>query len=181
MLQLIAIAAGAAVAGVLGVAARRPDTFRVYRTAVIDAPPEKILPLIEDLRRWVDWSPYEKLDPGMKKTLTGAATGRGSVYEWEGNKKAGAGRMEILETSPTHVAIQLDFTRPFKAHNVTTFTLRPRGASTEVTWDMEGPNPFLNKVMGVLINMDNLLGKDFTAGLASLKTLAERQPSAAAR
>lgn len=179
MLQFIAIAAGAAIAGVLGVAARRPDTFRMHRSAVIDAPPERIHALIDDFRKWADWSPFEKLDPEMKKTYSGAAAGRGAVYTWEGNKKAGAGRMETVETSALRIAIKLDFTRPFKASNVTTFTLQPRGAGTEVTWAMEGPNPFINKVMGVLINLDKLVGKDFEAGLANLKALAERQPSAA--
>jgi hypothetical protein len=174
MLQIIAIAAGAAIAGVLGIAARRPDTFRMQRSAVIDAPPEKILALIDDFRRWADWSPWEKLDPEMKRTFSGAASGRGAAYAWEGNRKAGAGRMEITESSPQRIAIQLDFTRPFKASNVTTFALQPRGASTELTWAMEGPSPFINKVMGVIINLDKMIGKDFDAGLASLKALAER-------
>jgi uncharacterized protein YndB with AHSA1/START domain len=165
MLQFIAIAAGAAIAGVLGVAARRPDTFRMHRSAVIDAPPERIHALIDDFRKWADWSPYEKLDPEMKKTYSGAASGRGAVYAWEGNKKAGAGRMEMTETSPQRIVINLEFTRPFKASNVTTFTLQPRGTGTEVTWAMEGPNPFINKVMGVLINLDKLVGKDFEAAV----------------
>ncbi|HEX6371885.1 MAG TPA: SRPBCC family protein [Longimicrobium sp.] len=179
MLQIIAIAAGAAIAGVLGIAARKPDTFRIQRTAVIDAPPEKIHPLIDDFRRWTEWSPWEKLDPELERTYSGAASGRGAVYAWEGNKKAGAGRMEITGSSPERVTIQLDFTRPFTAHNITTFTLQPRGGRTEVVWAMDGPQPFMNKVMGVLINLDNLVGKDFQAGLASLKEIAERQPSAA--
>lgn len=180
MLQLIAIAAGAAIAGVLGVAARKPDTFRMQRSAVIDAPPERIHPLIDDFRRWAEWSPYEKLDPEMKKTYSGAASGRGAVYAWEGNRKAGAGRMEITGSSPERITIQLDFTRPFEAHNITNFTLQPRGGRTEVVWAMDGPQPFINKVMCVFINLDNLVGKDFEAGLANLKQIAERQPSDAA-
>jgi hypothetical protein len=179
MLQLIAIAAGAAIAGVLGIAARRPDTFRVERTAVIDAPPEKIHPLIADFRRWAEWSPYEKLDPGMKKTFSGAESGRGAAYAWEG-KKAGIGRMEITGTTPERITIRLDFTKPFEAHNIATFTLQPRGGRTEVTWAMDGATPFAHKVIGVVINMDNMVGKDFAAGLANLKAIVERQPSAAA-
>jgi hypothetical protein len=177
MLQFIAIAAGAAIAGVLGVAARKPDTFRIQRTGVIDAPPERIHPLLDDLRRWAEWSPWEKLDPEMKRTFSGAASGRGAAYAWDGNKKAGAGRMEITGSSPERVTIQLDFTRPFEAHNITTFTLQPRGGRTEVVWSMDGPQPFMNKVMCVFIDMDKLIGKDFEAGLASLKALAEGQPS----
>lgn len=173
MLQIIAIAAGAAIAGVLGLAARKPDTFRMHRTAVIDAPPERILPLLDDFGRWAEWSPWEKLDPELKRTFSGAASGPGAAYAWEGNKKAGAGRMEITGASRERVTIQLDFTRPFEAHNVTTFTLQPRGGRTQIVWAMDGPQPFINKVMGVFINMDALVGKDFDAGWASLKALAE--------
>ena len=179
MLHLIAIAAGAAIAGVLGIAARRPDTFRVQRTAVIDAPPERIQPLIEDFRRWAEWSPWEKLEPGMKRTFSGAASGRGAAYAWEG-KKVGSGRMEITGTSPERTTIQLDFLKPWEAHNIATFTLQPRGGRTEVTWSMDGPSPFVSKVMGVFVSMDNLIGKDFAAGLAILKAIVERQPSPAA-
>jgi hypothetical protein len=179
MLQIIAIAAGAAIAGVLGIAARRPDTFRVQRTAVIHAPPEKIHPLIADFRRWAEWSPYEKLDPGMKKTFSGAESGRGAAYAWEG-KKAGAGRMEITGASPERITIRLDFTKPLEAHNIATFTLQPRGGRTEVTWAMDGATPFAHKVIGVVINMDKMVGKDFATGLANLKAIVERQPSAGA-
>ena len=181
MLQFIAIAAGAAIAGVLGIAARRPDTFRVQRSTVIHAPPESIQPHIANFRAWVNWSPYEKLDPAMKKTFSGPESGPGAVYAWEGNKKAGEGRMEMRESSPTRVTIQLDFTRPFEAHNMTTFTLQPRGDRTEVTWAMDGPQPFMQKVMCVFINMDRLVGKDFETGLANLKALAEGQPPSPAQ
>lgn len=181
MLPFIAIAAGAAVAGVLGIAARKPGTFRIQRSTVINAPPEAIHPHIADFRAWAGWSPYEKLDPEMKKTFSGPETGPGSVYAWSGNKKAGEGRMEIRESSPTRVTVQLDFTRPFEAHNMSSFTLQPRGDRTEVTWAMDGPQPFMQKVMCVFIDMDKLVGKDFETGLANLKALAEGQPSPAPR
>lgn len=179
MFGIIAIAAGAAVAGVLGIAVRQPGTFRVQRSTVIDAPPRAIHPHIDDFRAWAGWSPYDKLDPEMKKTFSGAQKGPGAAYAWEG-RKAGVGRMEIVESSPERIVIQLDFVKPFKAHNTCTFTLRPRGSSTEATWAMDGASSFTSKVMSVFINMDALVGKDFAAGLASLKALAERQPSPAA-
>jgi uncharacterized protein YndB with AHSA1/START domain len=167
------------VGGFLIYAATRPDTFRVERTATIKAPPERIFPLINDFQRWGAWSPFEKKDPAMKRTLSGAPSGSGAVYEWDGNKEIGQGRMEIVESvPPSRVTLKLDFTRPFKAHNIVDFTLEPRGDSTQVTWAIHGPSPFISKVMGIVFNMDKMIGKDFEAGLAALKSVSEQQSPA---
>lgn len=173
MLKIIGIAIAALLAVVLGLAAVQPDTFRVQRTATIQAPPEKIAALIDDFHNWRSWSPYEKLDPAMSRTYSGAANGEGAVYAWHSEEKAGAGRMEIMDASPRHVTIQLDFVKPFETHNIAEFTLEPRGDSTQVTWAMRGPNPYVAKVMGVFLSMDDIVGKDFEAGLANLKAVAE--------
>jgi hypothetical protein len=163
------------VAGLLGYAATKPDTFRVQRSASMKAPPEKIFPLINDFHNWGAWSPWEKLDLEMKKTHSGAANGKGAIYEWEGNKKVGQGRMEIMEESPpSKVAIKLDFIKPFQANNKAEFALDRQGNSTNVTWTMDGSQPFMFKVMGVFMNLDNMIGKDFEAGLASMKGIAEK-------
>jgi hypothetical protein len=173
MLQIIGFAIAAIIAAVFGRAATRPNSFRFERTTNVKASPATIVRHIEDFNAWRAWSPYEKLDPNMKRTQTGAPKGKGSIYEWSGNKKAGAGRMEILESSPSQVRIKLDFSKPFEAHNVTTFILQPAGDSTNVTWRMEGPSPFMMKLMGVFVGMDKLLGKDFDTGLGNLKRVAE--------
>lgn len=180
--MLIPIAAGAAalLGGLFTYAATRPGAFRVQRSALVQAPPEAILPHLTDFRRWAAWSPYEKLDPQMKKTFGGAESGPGAVYTWQG-RKAGAGRMEMTGASPRGVTIRLDFTKPFEAHNTSEFLLEPQGAATRVTWAMYGTNSFLFKVMGVVMNMDELLGKDFDAGLAGLKAVAESHAAPAAR
>jgi hypothetical protein len=109
----------------------------------------------------------------MKKTYSGAAEGKGSVYAWEGNSKVGEGRMEILEATPAKVTIQLDFIRPFAGHNVAEFALAPQSGATHVTWSMHGPTPFMSKVMQVFVSMDNLIGKDFETGLVNMKGVAE--------
>jgi hypothetical protein len=165
-----------ALAALLGYAATKPDTFRVQRSATLTAPPERIFPLVNDFHNWASWSPWEKLDPFMKKTHSGAASGRGAVYEWEGNKKVGKGRMEIIEESiPSKITIKLDFFKPFEAHNTAEFTLAGRGDSTDITWAMEnGSQPFMFKVMGVFVNLDNMIGKDFETGLANLKGIVEK-------
>ena len=163
------------VGAVLAYAATKPDTFRVQRTTSIQAPPDKIFALIEDLRGWTAWSPYETKDPEMKRTHTGAASGKGAVYAWEGNKNVGKGRMEIVEASaPSKIVIKLDFLSPFEAHNTAEFTLAPAGGATTVTWAMYGPALYVGKVMGLFFDMDKMVGDDFAAGLAKLKAVAER-------
>jgi hypothetical protein len=163
----------ALIAALLVHAATRPDKFRVYRTASINAPAGKIYPLIADFHAWTAWSPYEKLDPNMRKTYEGPVSGKGAIYKWEGDK-AGAGRMEITDTAePNRVTIQLDFSKPFIAHNIAEFTLEPAGEATTVTWAMSGRHQFMMKVMGLFFSMDKLVGKDFESGLANLTTATE--------
>ena len=179
ILGYIAIGLIVVVVAVLAFAATRPDTFRVQRTVSIEAPPEKIFALINDLRSWGAWSPYEKKDPGMKRTYGATATGKGAVYEWDGNNEVGKGRMEIADVlPPSRVTIDLHFMRPFEARNTAEFTLEPKGdatnVTTNVTWALFGPQVFIGKVMSLFINMDRMIGNDFEAGLASLKAVAEK-------
>jgi hypothetical protein len=171
----IALVAVVLIGAILAYAATRPDSLHVQRMAGIKAPPEKIFPLISDFRRWSSWSPYEKIDPAMKRVYGGAANGKGAVYEWEGNSQVGQGRMEITDISqPSRVTIKLDFVKPLEGHNVAEFALVPQGDSTTVTWTMDGPTPYIGKIIGVFVNMDTMIGKDFETGLANLKAIAEQ-------
>ena len=174
MLKKILLVVLILVGGVLAYAATKPDSMRVERTTTINAPPEKIHPLINDFHSWTSWSPFEHVDPAMKKTYSGAASGKGAVYEWSGNRDVGQGRMEIVDTEPTRITIKLDFLSPFEAHNTATFALIPRGGATQTSWTMDGPSPYVMKVMSVFTDMDAMIGKDFETGLASLKALAEK-------
>jgi carbon monoxide dehydrogenase subunit G len=163
------------IAVILVVATTKPDIFRFERTASIKAPPEKIFPLINDFHKWGPWSPYEKKDPAMKRTYSGAASGKGAAYEWEGNNEVGKGRVVITDTSPpSKVVIKLDMIKPFEGHNIVEFTLEPKGDVTNVTWAISGTANYISKVMCVFVNMDKMAGKDFEVGLASLKALAEK-------
>ncbi len=175
MTKKIVFAVVVLLAAVVLFAATRPDTFRVQRSTAIKATPEKIYPMIVDFHRWPSWSPWEKKDPDMKRSLSGAANGKGAVYAWEGNSDVGKGRMEIKDASPpSKVVIQLDFVKPIEGHDVAEFTLEPKGDSTNVTWLMYGPSPYVMKVMGMFADMDAMIGKDFETGLANLKTAAEK-------
>jgi hypothetical protein len=164
-----------AVGAVLVLAAFKPDQLDVQRSIVIAAPSEKIQPLIDDFHRWSDWSPYEHRDPNLQRTFSGAERSVGAVYEWSGNKDVGSGRMEVLESSPEQIKIQLDFITPFEGHNLTYFKMAPQGNATEVTWHMQGPAAFMTKVMCVFMDMDKMIGTDFANGLATLKSVAEKQ------
>ena len=175
MLKVIFIVLTVLIAGILIFAATKPDTFTVQRSASIKAPPEKIFPLINDYRNWASWSPYETKDPAMKRTFGATTAGKGATYAWDGNKEVGQGSMEIQDSIPSsRVTIRLDFMKPFEAHNMVDFILEPQADTTKVSWNMRGPAPFISKVMQVFINMDNMVGRDFEAGLANMKAVAEK-------
>ncbi|MEO8451702.1 MAG: SRPBCC family protein [Gemmatimonadota bacterium] len=174
MVTTIVIVVLALIAALLLFAATRPDSFRLVRSATIKAPADKVFPLIADFHRWTAWSPWENRDPDLKRTYSGAESGKGAVYEWEG-KKTGTGRMEITDTlAPSKVIIKLDFFSPFEAHNTTEFTTEGRGDSTTVTWAMSGRNNYTMKLVSIFMNMDKVVGKDFETGLANMKAVAEK-------
>jgi hypothetical protein len=179
IIAIIAVVLAAAIAIVLILAATKPNTFSIRRATMVNALPEKIFPLINDFHQWGSWSPYEHKDPAMKRSYSGAESGKGAVYAWDGNKHVGSGRMEILDVSaPTKIVIKLDFFTPFEGHNTAEFTMLPQGdatnLATNVTWLMHGPVSFMAKIMHVLINIDRMVGKDFEIGLANLKRLTEK-------
>jgi len=150
------------------------STFTVERSTTVAAPPSAVYPLLVDFRRWQEWSPWEGVDPAMRRTYSGAPSGRGAVYAWSGNRKAGQGRMEITDAKPDEqVAIDLAFDRPFRSSNVVRLAVRPQDGGTRVTWTMTGPRPLLMRLLGFAFSMDNLVGKDFDRGLAQLKAVTE--------
>jgi hypothetical protein len=156
------------------------DCFHIERSIRIAAPAAVIFPLINDLHRWVAWSPYERLDPAMQRTYSGEAEGVGAVYEWRGNKKVGTGRMEIVRAEePSRVVIKLDFLSPFEGHNTAEFTIAADGDASRVTWAMHGPqmcaNPIMKFFMGLFFNMEKMIGGQFEEGLANLKAAAESE------
>jgi len=175
MLKILATIVIAVIAAALLYAATRPDTFRVERSTRINASPEKLFTLISDFHQWENWSPWEKIDPALQRTYSGATQGRGAIYAWAGNKDIGQGRMEVTEAAaPSKVVIKLDFITPFEAHNTVEFTLVPEGNATTVTQAMFGPSPFISKLMSLVFSMDKMVGGKYEEGLANLKALAEK-------
>jgi len=179
MIRKIAIATAfvlvLAVATVLIMAAGKPETFVVQRSASVKAPPEKVFTLINDFKSWPAWSPWEKKDPGMKRSFGPVTSGKGATYAWAGNSEVGQGSMEITQSVPaSKVALKLGFLKPFEAHNTVDFTLEPKGDSTAVVWSMQGPTPYFAKILHVIFDMDKMVGGDFESGLASLKAEAEK-------
>jgi Polyketide cyclase / dehydrase and lipid transport len=175
-ISILAVILGLAVAGVLAYAATLPDTFRIQRSARMNAPADKIFPLINDLKAFNTWNPFAKADPSARITYSGAQNGKGAAYDWDSTGSAGKGRMEITDASaPTSIKAALSFSKPFTANNVVDFTLKPAGDATEVTWAMSGPWPFLHRVMGTVFNSDKMVGGEFEKGLAELKSAVEKK------
>ena len=161
------------------VVAMQPEDFKITRTATINASSDKVFEQVNDFHKWEAWSPWAKIDPAMKTTYSGSATGVGSAYSWVGNNDVGEGKMAITASHPTeHIAIDLEFIKPFAANNKTEFMFKPEGDKTNVTWSMTGKNNFMMKGFGLLMNMDKLVGGDFEKGLAQMKTVVESTPKA---
>ncbi len=175
MLKIIALIILLLIAAILIYAATKPNTFRVRRSISIKASPEKVFGLINDFHQWEAWSPWEKVDPAVKRTYSGATSGKGAIYEWNGNKNIGQGRMEIIESSPpSRVVIKIDFIKPMEAHNTVEFTLAMQGDSTMVTEAMYGPNPYIAKLMSIFFSMEKMVGPKYEESLTSIKTLSEK-------
>jgi Polyketide cyclase / dehydrase and lipid transport len=174
MLISIALVVVLAVAAAFAYAATRPNSFRIERSIKIDVAPEVIFSNINDFNKWGAWSPWDKIDPALKRQFSGATKGKGAVYSWVGNSQVGSGRMEIVGSTPfTAVQIKLDFSAPFTASNIVDFTLTKQGDITDVSWAMSGPQPFISKLMGLVFSMDKVVGGQFATGLTQLKQVSE--------
>lgn len=161
----------------IAVAASKPDRFKLSRSTQIAAQAADIFPLINDFHAWVQWSPWEKLDPNLQRTYSGPSQGVGAGYAWQGNKNVGQGEMAIAESTPhSRIAIDLHFITPFEARNLTEFTLKETGTNQiEVVWAMSGKQPLMMRVMSIFMSLDKMIGKDFEAGLAAMKSVAEKR------
>ncbi len=162
------------VAGVLVYAAFRPDTMHVTRSATLAAPPSEVFAVVNDYRRWNEWSPWAKLDTEMKTTLEGPPTGVGAVYKWSGNSQVGEGSISIVESVPAErIGMKLSFVRPFPGDSDVQFTFAPEGDGTKVTWAMQSPQPYFAKLVGLFMDCEKMCGDQFLEGLANLKRTVE--------
>jgi uncharacterized protein YndB with AHSA1/START domain len=175
MLKWIVVAVVLLVGAFAVFVALQPSDFRIERSAAIAAPPAAVFAQVNDFRRWQAWSPWEKLDPALKRSYEGADAGQGAQYAWQGNNDVGEGRMTILESRPgERVRIRLEFFKPFAATNTAEFSFKPSAGGTAVTWAMEGKNNFVARAICVFMDMDKMVGGQFEQGLSQLKALTEK-------
>jgi hypothetical protein len=170
-----------AVFGVIAlIAATKPDDWSIQRQGTVPGTPAKVFSYIDDLHKFLEWSPLAKLDPTMKLTYDGPASGSGANFSWVGNGKAGVGKMTITESRPNDlVRCRLDFYKPFKCTNTQEFALKPEGSQTIVTWTMNGKAPFFFKLIMVFVSCDTMMGKDLERGLGNLKGVVAGTPAEA--
>lgn len=175
LLKKILLALLAFVAVFLLVVHFQPAAYTVTRTAVINAPPEKVFPLVNDFHQWDSWSPWAKIDPNMNSQYEGAPSGTGAIYRWSGNSDVGKGSMKIKESRPPEsIAIDLEFQEPFASSSDNRFRFSPEGNGTRVDWTMSGENDFMGKLFCLVMGgMDKAIGPDFEKGLAQMKAVAE--------
>jgi hypothetical protein len=170
------IAAVVLIGALLALIVSRPNEYRVERTAVIDAPPEVVFPLINNLQNFGLWSPYDKRDPNMQRTFSGPAAGPGAAYAWNGNNDVGEGRLTIMKSVLNElVEMKLEFVRPFKCTNQVHFPLERVDGGTRVSWIMDARNNFMSKAMSLVMNMDKMIGDDFAQGLVNLNHVAREE------
>jgi len=176
MLKKVLITLVALVAILIVVIAIQPAEYEVKRSATVEASPDVVYALVSDFRRWRDWSPWDEYDPDMKRTYSGAESGKGAIYEWQGNDEVGKGRMSITAATPgKHVATDLHFIEPFDSRSTGAFDLAADGSGTKVTWSMKGNNNFMGKAFSLLVNMDEMVGKDFERGLVKMGKAAKAE------
>lgn len=174
MLKKLLLGLGVLIALLVVVVATRPAAFRIERSTQIDAPADVVFAQVNDFKRWDAWSPWAKLDPSMTTTIDGAAQGVGATYAWSGNSQVGEGRMTITESRPNEkIGVRLQFIKPWQATNTATFRFDSLGQATKVTWVMEGTNNFIGKAVGLFMDMDAMIGKEFDKGLAQMKSVSE--------
>lgn len=173
MWKKIAIGAGGVLLVLCVVIAMQPPTFHLERSTTIAAPADAVFAQVNDFHNWSKWSPWEKLDPSMKRSYEGAPAGVGAKYAWVGNKEVGEGRMTIEHSDPSRIEIKLEFLKPFTATNQATFTFASTPEGTKTTWAMDGSNNFVSKAFHLVMDMDKMVGGDFERGLAGMKTAAE--------
>lgn len=177
MLKTILIAITVIIIVLVVIVAMQPSEFRIERTATVSASAPAVFAQVNDFHNWEAWSPWAKRDPAMKTTYEGAPAGTGAIYTWAGNHEVGEGRSTIIESRPNElIRITLEFVKPFAGTNTAEFTFKPEGDHTAVTWSLYGSNNFMAKAVGLVMNMDDMVGNDFEQGLASLKSVTEMAP-----
>jgi len=162
MLVKVLVAVALVVVVFAAVVAMQPSEFRVARSTTIAAPAPAVFAQVNDFRQWPAWSPYDKLDPAMKKAYDGPASGTGASYAWAGNSNAGVGRATITESRPNElVRIKLDFAQSFAGTALAEFRFKPEGDRTVVEWSLAGTNNFVAKAVHLFMNMDKMVGGQF--------------------
>jgi carbon monoxide dehydrogenase subunit G len=154
-------------------AAAAVETWRVERSARIEAHPEAVVAQIADVRFWTYWSPREILDRKMKEQFAGTATGAGSTYYWSGNAEVGKGRVTLVSVAENKVELEVEVQKPSPSSSDYRFTVVPEGQGALVTWSVSGEKDASGKAFGYFAVPAEEIGSNMEKSLARLQTAIE--------
>lgn len=146
-----------------------PTKYNVERSITIDAPRNVVYKQVSHFQNFIKWSPWSKLDPDMEYDITGTDGTVGAVYSWSGNDSVGVGSLTNVSITENRIDQKLDFTSPWEAHDMSYYEFEDTPEGLKVTWGLDGNLSRPMNVMGLFMNMDEMVGQSYEEGLQSLK------------
>jgi hypothetical protein len=144
-----------------------PSGYSAQRSVTINAPVEKVYPLVANVKEWKRWTVWNQRDPSMTITYGGPESGVGAKWDWKSKSEGNGGMVFTAAEANKKIGYSLTMEGMSPAPGHVSF--EPTGNGTKVSGDA-GMNPMF-RWFGFF--MDRLVGPDFEAGLANLKKLAE--------
>ena len=178
MLKKVALILGGIVVSCLallfGIAAFQSPDYVISREITIQAPAAKIFPYLNSQRLAQAWGPWMDVDPTAKMVLSGPEEGVGARTSWSGAKQLGTGSALITESVPgQRVHIRLEYTEPMEMIQESDYIIRSSGDQSVVIWRVTGKNGLISRAMGLLVDVDKMVGGMFELGLSKLKKVVE--------
>lgn len=172
MLKKILIVLVVLIAGLIAAALLKSPDFRVERSITVVAPPEAVFVWFNSHKKFNEFNPWLKMDPGAKVEYLGPETGVGSASTWEG-KMTGKGKATITESKPNElIRLRMDWLEPMEGVSTVDYLFKTDAGQTTVTWAMYGKNEgLMPKLVSLFMDCESMCGTEFEKGLADMAKL----------